>query len=155
MNLQKKAIPIPIACCLLVFVVIANADQTEPNDGRVPIIYKIDGALTDESLYFVKVLKKRAAKDGFVTLWLTANLSFDFDFDNLTAQQIESQRQNVEAIFTAALEPLINSGLVWHPPGGPNIQGPGCIVRAKVGGIQGLVDDNRILQIAGMAHEET
>lgn len=143
-----------VIVCIFCSATTVSADKNTVSQDSVPIVNRVDGVLTEDSIQFIKFMKKTAAKNGYVTLWLTANISFDFDVENLTAQQIEDQEQNVEAIFLAALQPLVDNGLVWHPPGGPNIQGPGCIVRAKVGGVQQLAKDQRIIQIVAFAHEE-
>jgi len=67
--------------------------------------------------------------------------------------QIKDQEREVEAVFAAALRKLVQKGSVRHPSGEPNIQGPGCIVQAKVRGLEKIVKDERILQIVALPNE--
>jgi hypothetical protein len=66
---------------------------------------------------------------------------------SMTDREIAEQNEMVHDIFETVLGPLVAAGLVWHPKAGPNIAGPGCLVRANAAGVVKLVQDGRLLHI--------
>lgn len=122
----------------------ANESDTHAN---VAIYRGTDGQLTRDSLETAQQLQDKAKIRGYVTLWLTLNVPYNPNTHELSAQQIAEQNQKVRSKFSEILQPLINAGVVWHAAERPNVEGPGCLVRANATGLSSLVQDERLLHI--------
>ena len=134
--------------CLTMLLVFGVAEAQEIlNHKNVDVYRSADGQLTAESLKNVAQLREKAARQGYVTLWLTANVPFNPDTDELSDQQIAEQNQQVRNKFSEILQPLVEAGKVWHEPERPDVEGPGCLVRANASGLARLVRDTRLLNI--------
>ena len=140
----------------LLFVVVltisavdfAFAQTPSSNEPFSVVVYRgSDGKLTYDSRKFAKQIISVAKERGYVTLWISANVDFDPRFEELSSEQIEAQADAVRASFDATLAPLIAANEVWHPPSGPQIQGPGCLVRATASGAKKLIRSEEILHI--------
>ncbi len=134
--------------CLTMLLIFGVAEAQEIiNHKSVDVYRSADGQLTAESLKNVAQLREKAARQGYVTLWLTANVPFNPDTDELSDQQIAKQNQKVRNIFSEILQPLVDAGKVWHAAERPNVEGPGCLVRANASGLARPVRDTRLLHI--------
>ena len=134
--------------CLTILLIFGVAEANEGDtDTNVGVYRGADGQLTAQSQINVAQLRLKAARQGYVTLWLTANVPFNPDTDILSDQQIAEQNQEVRNKFSEILQPLVDAGKVWHAAERPNVEGPGCLVRANASGLARLVRDTRLLNI--------
>jgi hypothetical protein len=142
-----------LAVFVFAMCIALNADEgmaQSAEDGHELLwsVYRdANGQLTKQSRRFARKMQEKAEENGHITLWLTANVAFNPYMDELTDQEIAEQNEMVWKFFEAVLQPLVDRGSVWHPKAGPNIAGPGCLVRANAVGVMDLVRDSRILHI--------
>jgi hypothetical protein len=94
-----------------------------------------------------KQMLKFAKENGYITLWLVLNYPYNVDREEMTPDEIATQRSNVVSGFSDILDPLVAQGDAWYPPSGAFIKGPGCTVRATPKGLKQLLDDTRLYQI--------
>lgn len=143
----------PKVCLTLILIVaVAQAqDETPPDVGywghSTIAVYRENGQLTSEALQNVELLKTQANLQGYVTLWLTANVPYNPD--TMSVRQIAKQNQAVRRTLREVLQPLVAAGLVWYVPERPRIEGPGRLIQANVTGLMRLVEDDRLLHIHG------
>ncbi len=135
-----------ISCALMVLFAVSPgvvADTASPL-----VVYRgEDGKLTDQSKINAVALKAIAAQQGYVTLWITANTSFNPFVGQLTDTEIAEQNARVLLTLDTVLQPLIDAGQVWHPSDGPIMKGPGCLIRARTSGVARLVKNSDVLHI--------
>lgn len=137
-----------IKICLSILLFLGLADATEvDNHGNVDIHRDANGRLTPDSLENVKYLVRKAQREGYVALWLTADLPYNPNIDELSMREIRQQDRNVWRLFETILQPLVNDGIVWSVPERPNTEGPGCLVHANARGVTKLVRDTRLRHI--------
>lgn len=93
----------------------------------------------------VAKLTSTAAKNGFIELWLYIDSTVQFGTDSATDDQYNQACVEI-------LQPLVNSGHVWHPTNGPWNSGAICFVRASAAGVAQLAAEVRFKQIMGSTH---
>lgn len=101
-----------------------------------------DGQLSRESMKVAEKMQRKAAAEGYITLWVLPTYEGEWNAEILTD---ERHARNCAHI----LQPLINQGQVWHPDGDPINHGPVCLVRASGTGVSVLLRDKRLQQIMG------
>ena len=106
-----------------------------------------DGTTSLQSKDSAKAMRSIAKDKGYVTLWLLLNYPFNVYLDDMSQEEIDIQNSEVASRFDEILDPLVDSGDVWHRSEGPFIRGPGIAVRATDKGLRSLLRDQRILQI--------
>ena len=136
-------------CLAIVFILGFAETNAENEHGNINIYRSADGQLTPDSLKNAELLENKAESQGYVILWLTANVPFNPNDDELSPTQAAAQDIQVREKFREILQPLIVAGLVWHDPARPNVEGPGCLVRANASGLARLVNDTRLRHIDG------
>ena len=94
-----------------------------------------------------KRMLKFAEDNGYITLWLVLNYPYNVEIEDMTPEEVATQRSDVAIGFSTILNPLVANGDVWFPPSGAFIKGPGCTVRATPKGLKQLLDDARLYQI--------
>jgi len=131
--------------CLTAILVIGVAQAQE--HPKIDVYRDQDGQLTAEAVDNLELLKAEANLQGYVTLWLTANVPYNPETDAMSPRQIAKQNQSVRQELHKVLQPLVAAGLVWYVPERPRVEGPGRLVRANVVGLMRLVEDHRLLNI--------
>ncbi len=94
-----------------------------------------------------KQMLSYAEEHGQITLWLVLNYPYRVDTENMTPQELSTQKAEVAQGFGELLGQLLSSGDAWHPPSGVLIRGPGCTVRANAKGLKQLLNDHRLFQV--------
>ena len=135
----------------VVLTVVILSSNVQADSGQqiatLAVYHEADGKLTKSSKNNAATMRRIAAKRGYITLWVTANVDFDPNIDDLSeAERVSQQRAATEKLMDV-LQPLVDADKVWHPSAGPYIQGPGCIIRATAAGVSRLVRDSRILHM--------
>jgi hypothetical protein len=134
-----------LVVCLSVLLFIP---QTFAQEHETYAFYRnAEGEVSQFSKDQAKQMLKYAKEHGQITLWLVLNYPYNVDFENMTSEEINTQKAEVSQGFNELLEPLMSSGDVWHPLSGVYIRGPGCTVRANSKGLKQLLDDQRLFQI--------
>jgi len=120
------------------------------SEGKPLVFYRDSaGAVSKQSKNDAVEMRKVAAQDGYITIWLLADYPFNVYRTEMTDEEIDAQRNGVASEFAEILDPLVADGRVHYPKAGPLIKGPGCLVRDTVSGLNALLNDERIVQITG------
>lgn len=107
------------------------------------VVYRgSDGEITADSKPSARKMIKKAAQDGYISLWLIIDHGMD-----IRTVLYDDERFAPECI--EILKPMVNRGVVWHPTQGPTNTGPICFVRASAAGLNMLLQEQRFRQIMG------
>ena len=137
-----------LTICLIVVFAVANAIAQDVHELHGIDVYRdATGELTEESVVNLKQLEARAIKQGYVTLWLTANVPYEPDESKLSDSQRKQQDAAVQTQFDKVLRPLIDAQAVWLVDKRSNVEGPSQMVQANINGLVALAHDVRILNI--------
>jgi hypothetical protein len=99
------------------------------------------GQLTPESIPAAQKMRQKAARDGYITLWLEVGPN--------GAGKPAAANVDFGRVCQKILEPLAARALISHPSSGPRNTGPVCLIRAKPAGLSVLLRDERFRQIMG------
>ena len=136
---------------LLIGLLLASLLTPLSVSGESIVYYRdFDGSVNAASKVYSKQMKQIAAKNGYVTLWLTIDYPVNVNFESMTPEELAEQEAEISAEIDTILNPLIERNKVWHPATGKFVKGPGCVVRATTAGLVHLLKDERILQITAM-----
>ncbi len=108
-----------------------------------------NGHVTEQSRVNARLLMQIAREQGSVTLWLTLDFPYNIYPDQMTAEEIAAQDEEVERRMTAILQPLIRRRQVQYLDLEQVKFGPTYGVSATPSGLVRLLRDDRILQISG------
>jgi len=143
-NLQMLTLAYLI--CLSLLPAISGAQDGDP------IIFYRDGngEVNRASQADAKVMARIARRQGYINLFLTSDFPFNLNFDEMTPDEIEDQNNRAADYLADTLSAAIASGLVWHPPEGETVYGPGCKVQAAPTGLRVLLRDERFVQVVAL-----
>ena len=131
------------AALLVLTYVLAEA---EPIEGGDNIVFKnSSGALTEDSIYYARILHDKARRQGSVKLWVT--LSMYYNLGDMEEGEMTAQAEAVEREFIELLGPLARQGKVIGLSRPLPIMGPGCAVTVTADGLAALVRDPRVLHM--------
>ena len=151
MNAHKYLVCLALAIAM-VFAAETHGD-TRTEAMPLTVYHDSAGRLTETSKRNARKMRRIATRQGYIALWVTANVEFDPNVDSLSENERATQQAAAKSLLMEVLDPLVAEGSVWHPTAGPYIQGPGCIIRANAAGVTRLVRDRRILHIAARKSE--
>lgn len=100
--------------------------------------------LTPESIQAAQKMRRKAARDGYITLWLL--------IDSNRAGEPAASNDEYNRACQEILQPLVARALVSHPSTGPRNTGAVCLIRATTAGVSALLRSERVRQIMG-AHD--
>ena len=139
-----------IACAMAAALIsimadAAGAQATYRATGAPWVVYRdAQGQLTRDSIQAAQKMRRKAARDGYITLWLL--------IDSNQAGEPAVSNDEYNRACQEILQPLVARALVSHPSGGPRNTGPVCLIRATTAGVSALLRNERVHQIMG-AHD--
>ena len=139
-----------IACTMAAALISIAASQAGAQaayraSGAPWVVYRdARGQMTPESTQAAQKMPHKAARDGYITLWLL--------IDAQAAAAPPVSNDEYSRACQEILQPLVARALVSHPSGGPRNTGPVCLIRATTAGVSALLRNERVHQIMG-AHD--
>lgn len=131
------------ASVLLSIAGICGAHSTNDSDGSMLLAYRADdGSIDPESAQNAAEMRRIAARDGYITLWI---LPIAVGMD-----ETESDAKGMlERTCTSIVGPLASRGLVSVPSSRSLAAANTCLVRASPASISLLLHDDRVKQVMG------
>lgn len=131
------------AAAMAIMTSSSVAESTSYGHSSPWLVYRAaDGQLPPESRQNARKMQQKAARDGYITLWLLLDSEIDGQSGPLTDEEYG-------LACVEMLQPLVDRLVVWHPTNGPSNSGPVCLIRASAAGVAMLVRDERLHQIMG------
>ena len=129
-----------VAACTLTAAMCVQAQEIRP----LQVWKNRDGQIVSEqSRDDAKQMRKYVAKHGQIELTITFNVKYDPSVDPESADQ-QNQQAAVDQMYVSIIEPLVASGVAWHPFEELVRAGPVAVVGVNIQGLISLLKSSKV-----------